>query len=322
MMTPNSTARTFFEEVKNYPTGSFAYIENLIATRAEENEWREFKGAHHLTTNKDKHTNLLEIWSQALSAFANANGGVLIWGIDALKMVAERASYVVDVHLLASKLRDKILTAVEPFVPGVEILPVPRDGSSEGFVVCLIPQSKHAPHQAAWPYRQFFLRCLDGSHPCPYAVLKKLFYPTSCPVLVPNSKLTVSRSDDGFPVLSGSLWVKNQGNASAHDIFFMFGGDANLYPAPWWEGVPGMMNAFRSDHVIHPRQTLHVAANVQKNFLPDFAGVPKILKFWTKIYARDTLPLQHNFSISFERLQEAFISGKLFEVDVEETESL
>ena len=56
-----------------------------------ETEWREFKPYPH----EDPEESIKQIWSKNLSAFANTQGGVLIWGIGTKKVrrVDELAPY-------------------------------------------------------------------------------------------------------------------------------------------------------------------------------------------------------------------------------------
>lgn len=108
-----------------------------------EGQFLEFKGGNvH---------NIQEVWSRALSAFSNSDGGVVIWGVQTKKdKGVEHAHSLNKVHdplLHASELEKRLQHATDPLVRGVEIFAVPSTGG-EGFVVCFIPESDYKPHRA------------------------------------------------------------------------------------------------------------------------------------------------------------------------------
>src|SRR6266404_6707775 len=59
-----------------------------------ETEWLDFKGAARITDQISKRK-----WSEALAGFANTQGGVLIWGVDARKDPATGVDAACDVSL-------------------------------------------------------------------------------------------------------------------------------------------------------------------------------------------------------------------------------
>ena len=72
-----SHALEFFKKVN---VGGITFLKGLIGSDPPsfETDWLDFKGAEQL---KDK--DVKKIWSEALAGFANTEGGVLVWGIDA-----------------------------------------------------------------------------------------------------------------------------------------------------------------------------------------------------------------------------------------------
>ena len=59
----------------------FTYLNNLPAAAdpVTENEWRDFKEYHAGSREKG----CRDAWSEALTAFANTEGGVVVWGLTA-----------------------------------------------------------------------------------------------------------------------------------------------------------------------------------------------------------------------------------------------
>jgi hypothetical protein len=112
-----STARQFFDGLV---AGSVPAIEALVTNAVHETEWLDFKSGEHL---KDT----AETWSEAISSFANNQGGVLIWGIDARKDKATGIDAASDLKPVPSpaNLRSRLLEllrgAAEPPVIGIEL---------------------------------------------------------------------------------------------------------------------------------------------------------------------------------------------------------
>src|SRR5262245_4101274 len=85
-MPPPSLARDFFDGIVN-STDPVAAIQGLVSpdpakTKAE-TDWLDFKTEDPDPRRRD--TQIKKTWSEALSGFANNQGGVLVWGIEAKK---------------------------------------------------------------------------------------------------------------------------------------------------------------------------------------------------------------------------------------------
>src|SRR5438309_5007606 len=159
-----SQAKNFFDQIFASPEPA-RFLRSLISSSPPtfETEWLDFKGAEKLSD-----PDLKKAWSEALSGFANTQGGVLIFGIDArldgeTKIDAACGeSLVADISACATRLQQLHGQATEPPVLGVEIRPVAADEKSPvGFVVCYIPESVYRPHRAEHARRNYFIRAGD-----------------------------------------------------------------------------------------------------------------------------------------------------------------
>lgn len=309
MKMPSSNARSFFEKILNHAGGSFEFISQLCESKAEENEWLEFKGAYHLRRGKEGEID--EIWSKALGAFANSSGGVLIWGINAPDRCAETTALAVDAEWLGNRLRNTVVSVVEPVIAGVDIRVFRYDEKAEGFVVCFIPQSNAAPHQSMRPQRQFYLRCQDGSHPCPYATLKRLFYPATSPVLLPHVCLAVIEGHGELYHLQGRIEIENLGAASAHDVLFKMEGRGTIsLNTAEWEQVQDD-RSFLAKKAIHPEQRSLLALNMSTRFGSVRPSDSMGFRMTTTIFARDCIPFRHQFTSPWDALYCSSPSPKL-----------
>ncbi|WP_397385879.1 helix-turn-helix domain-containing protein [Prosthecobacter sp.] len=312
-MSEPSNARRFFDEVFNQPGESFQFLEKLAlpASKTEETEWMDFKGAKQLTgclnsktpevVKSEAESKIREIWSEYIGAFANSGGGVLIWGIDAPNKNAVGTSLVADVHHFSELLINHTKSVVDPPVQGVEVRGITRDQSPEGFVVCLVPQSKFAPHRSLFAKREYYLRCQDGNHSCPVAVLRRLFYPQAFSYLVPLVRLHLSLGDDHHYHLQGTVDIVNKGQASASEVFVEFKGGQQLsLNTDDWDKEPRNRKAYQSHKSIHPGQSLRLAHNLFCRLQrPDQMNATHSEKFEIRIYARNSTPIHRTFQISW-----------------------
>jgi len=66
------------------------------------------------------------------------------------------------------------------------------NGANSGIVICYIPPSTFAPHQAQWGERTYFIRTQDANLPRPQPLLRNMFFPRVQARLEPTVKITVS----------------------------------------------------------------------------------------------------------------------------------
>jgi hypothetical protein len=133
------------------------HLERLIATRAQENMHLEFK--RELPTKWDSATT--NEFLADVTAFANATGGDLIYGIDegpdaeASELIFQELEFDVETRRLA----DIHLNNVEPRIPGIQIQTVPlaREGKIGLAIVVRVPQSWDGPHRVTVS-RKFYIR--------------------------------------------------------------------------------------------------------------------------------------------------------------------
>ncbi|CBJ39325.1 putative ATPase associated with various cellular activities [Ralstonia solanacearum CMR15] len=134
-----------------------ANLEQLIADRVQEGPHIDFKRELPAAwDNGAKH----ELYAD-VSAFANAGGGDLIYGME--EDDQGQAASVVPLNLNADetalRLADFLLNGVEPRMPGVQVQPLAVTvGGVDGFAfVIRVPQSWAGPHRVKSNYK-FYIR--------------------------------------------------------------------------------------------------------------------------------------------------------------------
>jgi hypothetical protein len=199
-----------------------AVIESMIQSRHAENEFLEFK----VGTLNPKEAK--RYWSRAVSGFANSEGGVLIWGVDARKMPSDDdPSVEIDAAFqavpvpkpieFADLLRRLLLEATIDPVSGIEVLSIPATNGG-GFVVCFVPEGKHKPYRAALEEsRNYYQRIGDSFSVISHSFLRSLFYPQLSPALsiTVSFKVTSVEEDE---IISGRVSLHNSGTGTARDI--------------------------------------------------------------------------------------------------------
>lgn len=143
-------ARELFE---HFHTDGESLIERMVAEAEQENLYLDFKGAARdaAPMQEDDRKTLAE----AISGFANSDGGVIVWGVDARKGpgrddpdVAQATKPIANLARWISDLNGYTPQYVQPAVTGVEHLLIPKSGSSDtGYAVTYVPKSS-ALHMA------------------------------------------------------------------------------------------------------------------------------------------------------------------------------
>ena len=223
-MTPSpSLASEVFRQIRE-AADPVQHLRNLVNSNPPtfETEWLEFKPYPFMDTDRV----IKEIWSKVLSAFANTQGGVLVWGIKAKKVqrvdAARGFQLVEGPHELRTRLMELHHQATDPPVLGIEILAY--DDPSEpgkGFVACLVPESRHSPHRAEYAGKNYFMRFGDDTDIPAVSVLRRLFYPQINSSLMAEAEFTYTQDGSPFdPNFSFDCVVtlENKGNGTARGV--------------------------------------------------------------------------------------------------------
>jgi len=211
-----SLARQFFDKIA---AGGVTAVKNLVNSDPPtfENDWLDFKSGQCPAKE------IPPIWSKALSGFANTQGGVLIWGIDARKNPETQIDCAGDFVLvdtpsrLRSRLQELSNQASDPPLSGIEYLTFEDlEHPGKGFVVCYIPEGRNKPYRAESCERNYFIRAGQSfSVPSP-ALLRSLFFPQYYSNLWIDTSVHKARGDNqGYCI---DFVIHNTGVASAKDL--------------------------------------------------------------------------------------------------------
>lgn len=177
-----SQAGYLFEKYSG--AGAIDLLKSLpnLPEKTFESDWLDFK------TGKSKDEDIKRIWSKIVGAFANNEGGVIVWGVVSKKDpttgidAVQAIELVPDVFAFRTRLMELRHNATDPPIAGIEIKELQISNTSpEGFVVCFVPESKSKPHRSEFCERRFYLRMGDSSRECSVSLLRQLFYPSRNP---------------------------------------------------------------------------------------------------------------------------------------------
>ncbi len=231
---PPSIARDRFEQIIGSP-GPVALLTGYVNSDPPtvEDDWFDCKlEPDDLRDPKQRDRKMKEMWLQALSGFANNEGGVLVWGLDARrepKGTVDRvlgAKPVADPFGLKSKLNEWRRQATDPPLGNVQIEPYESPaGSGWGFVVCYIPPGLHKPYRTnEGDKSQYYLRSSDNFVPMSSAILRAMFYPRTSALFSVEATLTWRFPHEGRILqvmrvdMRLDVTIKNSGTASVKDV--------------------------------------------------------------------------------------------------------
>jgi hypothetical protein len=284
-----SRAELFFQELIADPSTAFAKLSELVVQKADENQWRDFKeakfiydplppesedgGKKYRDEKKRRDDSVKSLWSENLSAFANTDGGMLIWGIKTKDRFADEPSLAGDAQRLADRLITLQNDAVDPPVVGVDVRAVTQKGSNAGFVVCHIPESSFSPHRSLWAEYEYYMRTGDGNRRVPTAILRRMFHPQFSPWLAPKVKAWLEipstesasayHNRDSLLHLFLAVSITNRGNASAQEVCIQLESEMPCYlnegmlrESLWSRITDGGECLYYSKITIHPDQSV------------------------------------------------------------------
>lgn len=199
-------------------------LDELIEQSASEELFLDFKrsadnGAGNSLHNRDR-ANLEKV----ISGFGNSEGGVVVWGIECSfdQETGDVASEKIPIENPArfkSLLEGAISGRTIPPHGTVQNHAIPSGEGDHGFVITLIPQSDHAPHQTTND-RKYFMRAGSDFLPVPHAILAGLFGRRPQPNIYQAYTLhpPLPSNQEGVQLDIG-LILRNNGRGIASDIF-------------------------------------------------------------------------------------------------------
>lgn len=233
---------------------------------AQENHQLEFKTLRTEALDKDDRKNV----ARALSGFANAAGGVVIWGVEARKGSSEdptdqvaAAPGLSNAALVLSRFLDLTGRATGPGVVGAEHRLIEGAGRWPDFVATYVPETLGLPVMALMGENRYYRRIGGSFVVMDHAMVADMFGRRARPELavefVPSARA-------GGP--SVTVRVRNVGRGIARASYLMLrvvkplvASRMSEYPLPLRSGAAGW-NLYAHDYsgVLHPGVDIEFAA--------------------------------------------------------------
>ena len=131
------------KELHKLDNYDFDTLKSFINNSIEESQYIEFKSGEALS-KKDAHKKEI---SKDVSAFANSDGGIIIYGISEKNHKADSFSFIDGNTFNKEWLEQIISSTINRNIPDLKIYPVRKSGNlKETLYVVQIPSSIEAPH--------------------------------------------------------------------------------------------------------------------------------------------------------------------------------
>jgi len=159
-----------------YHSINLATLDEFVRTGREEDLHLDFKLATQGMTNDAKRN-----FAKALSGFANSDGGIIVWGVNArkdtnrenidaacgLEAILHLSKFINDLHSFTGQF-------VSPIVDKVQHKPLFED-QTKGYAVTLVPVSQNGPHMAMAGESRYYKRSGDSFYRLEHFDLVDLF---------------------------------------------------------------------------------------------------------------------------------------------------
>jgi hypothetical protein len=153
-------------------------IDDMIAERREESLHLEFKtlSSDASLTREDR-----KILAKAICGMANAEGGILIIGIETQKHDGVDAAFakrpIGDLNRFRRLISGALPEMLSPQHSRIQILPVPSSVTGQGFLAIDVPPSDNRPHMSV-AERRYFRRGSDGTRVLDHGEIRELMLAT------------------------------------------------------------------------------------------------------------------------------------------------
>lgn len=144
---------------------------SLINNGVEESAHLDFKEAGALAKNDKKKGDI----AKDISAFANSDGGIIVYGIEEKGHQAHSVSYIDGNEFTKEWLEQVINTNITPVIDDLSIIPIRINGDVEKTIyIVKVPRSARAPHMSH--DKRYYHRINFMSVPMEEFQVRDLFY--------------------------------------------------------------------------------------------------------------------------------------------------
>jgi hypothetical protein len=167
--------KNLMDHQQTFHDATAAVLKGWVDESRQEDLHLDFKLLAQEDIGRDDRRN----FAKALSAFANSDGGLIVWGIDCRKGptgadVASSLLPIGNVRAVLSRLTSLTGDATSPVVPGVQHRIV-YETTDTGYVLTWVPPSERGPHMAMLGEGRYFKRSGDRFYQLEHFDLEDMF---------------------------------------------------------------------------------------------------------------------------------------------------
>lgn len=245
-----------------------ARVRSMVGSQ-QENRLLDFKllRGSALTAGDDRRN-----FAIALSGFANAEGGVVVWGVDARRdPSAQHIDQVVaapgleHAKLALARLFELSPSACSPFPTGVEHRELRGKGGAPSFVATFVPASDEGPHMARLGEDRYYARAGGSFVRMEHFQLADMFGRRARPALEVTARcmspsngevrVTITNTGRGAAL---SLFVELEASSPfQHNKYGINGSGSETLPVVMRRGA-SWMHAAGADFVLHPTMAVDI----------------------------------------------------------------
>lgn len=151
-------------------------IDSLITNEVEEDIHLDYKAAGALDKDDRKRTEIIK----DVSAFANSDGGIIVYGVSEEDHKPKEISPI-DGRVYTKEWLENVIQQIQPRIEDLNIYPIRVDDIGQSIYVVKIPRSSNAPHMAR--DKRYYKRFNFKSEPMEDYEVKDLYNRASIPKL-------------------------------------------------------------------------------------------------------------------------------------------
>ena len=189
-------------------------ILDLIKNEAEENIHLDYKASGSLSKEEKKRNEIIK----DVSAFANSDGGTIIYGINEEAHKPQNIDYI-DGCIYTKEWLESIINLVQPRIDGIKIIPIRENGNlNHSIYIVKIPRSDKAPHMSR--DNRYYKRFNFMSVPMEDYEVKDTLHRIHKPMLrIVNGSLQDEdvKENDTKITFSFKAWIHNVGKSISKD---------------------------------------------------------------------------------------------------------
>ena len=149
-------------------------IERLIDNEVEEDIHLDYKAAGALDKEDKKRTEI----TKDISAFANSDGGIIVYGVSEEDHRPQGFSPI-DGRIYTKEWLENVIQLIQPRIDDLKIYPVRINDLEQSIYIVKIPRSGNAPHMAR--DKRYYKRFNFKAEPMEEAAASRMTRATSLP---------------------------------------------------------------------------------------------------------------------------------------------